>query len=547
MVESLIGAGVDRAKIDRARRRGTAYQCLRCHYKDGSKTINIRCRTEDHIMRVHLGRDEVPFACKLCSFRCMKRDQLLTHVSAYSKHVLLAAKCKVIDHSPFLWENPKPHVFGPLDYKAFSPEASLLHFLGILEEEQTTANTGPLQAEMTVTETRPVESIVSSSVSAETASVVTSSPVQSVLPIATPQQELPVLSHSEVSQMLNHVPSSGIPSPVLPGMSQAGIASQLTALLHSIAGMSPALSSSFGASTLCPPMQCTMPIIQSTTTKERVRSRNQDQDLPAELRTPDLRATVEAQGPSAVVEEPTDVGRLDGEAKADSDLEEEGEDMNSPAYRPTAIQRSDKDRESPVPSIRDEDVLQITDDDMTLSTPTKRVMEEDDQEVKAKKHKGDSTPRLPVNVADLSERTLVKVVESAQKVAERSMAASEQMTKAMVDVTCMLGKLTDAATRLRHTIEEHDREERRREERRRELDQRREDEWRKEWNRRRDEERRLEERRRDGERRDRQERRKEDRKVEEQYGKEKENETRPRSVLGRIYSKNSITEGNRKN
>ena len=548
LVESLLGAGVDRAKIDRARRRGTAYQCLRCYYKDGSKTVNIRCRTEDHIMRVHLGRDEVPFACKLCSFRCMRRDQLLTHVSAYSKHVLLAAKCKVIDHSPFLWENPKPHVFSPLDYKAFSPEASLLHFLGILEEEQTTANTGSLEAEMTAAETRTVESVVPSSVSAVIESVITPSPVQSALPVSTPQQELPILSHHEVSQTLSHVPLSGTPSPVFPGMSQAGVAGQLTALLQSIVGVTPALCSSLGASPLCPPLQPTLPAMQSAAVQEGVSSKSEEQDFPAGLLTQDLSAAAETQGPSTAIEETADVVDevKDKETQAESDLEEEDGDLNSPVYHPTPIQRSDKDRESPLPSSRDEDVLQLTDDDMTLATPTKRVMEDEDQEVKAKRQKRDSVPCLPVDVADLSERTLVKLVDSAQKVAERGIAASELMTKTMVDTICMLGKLTDAVTRLKHTIEEHDREERRRDERRRELDQRREDEWRRDWNRRRDEERRLEERRRDGERRDRQERRKEDRKAEEQHDK-KENEARPRSVLGRIYTKNNITEGNRNN
>ena len=49
------------------------------------------------------------------------------------------------DHRPPLWENPKPYMFRTLDYKAFSPEARLLHFLGSFQEEQTTVNTGSLE------------------------------------------------------------------------------------------------------------------------------------------------------------------------------------------------------------------------------------------------------------------------------------------------------------------------------------------------------------------------------------------------------------------
>ena len=49
------------------------------------------------------------------------------------------------DHPPLLWENPKPYMFSTLDYKAFSPEARLLHFLGSFQEAQTTVNTGSLK------------------------------------------------------------------------------------------------------------------------------------------------------------------------------------------------------------------------------------------------------------------------------------------------------------------------------------------------------------------------------------------------------------------
>lgn len=76
LIESLIAAGAERTKIEKAKRRGIAYQCHSCHYKDGFKMINIKCRREDHIMRVHMSRDELPFLCKLCGFICVEREQL---------------------------------------------------------------------------------------------------------------------------------------------------------------------------------------------------------------------------------------------------------------------------------------------------------------------------------------------------------------------------------------------------------------------------------------------------------------------------------------
>ncbi|MEW8611275.1 MAG: hypothetical protein AB2558_20420, partial [Candidatus Thiodiazotropha sp.] len=142
--------------------------------------------------------------------------------------------------------------------------------------------------------------------------------------------------------------------------------------------------------------------------------------------------------------------------------------------------------------------------------------------------------KLPVDITGLSERTLVQLVDDALKTAERNLAVNEQMRKAIVESTCVQSKLADAVTRLTSTVMDFNREERRREERRRAFEQRWEEEWRHEWNRRRDDDRR-EERRRESERKEREERRKrEDKKDGEE---EKENNTRPRSTLGRIYTK----------
>ena len=115
LVENLMEAEVDRTRIDRARRRGMVYQCKRCLDQDGTKIYNIKCRMEEHIMRVHLNRDEQPFHCKLCGFRCTKREQLHSHVND-NRHILIAARARVVDSLPYLVENPNPHVFGPQDY-----------------------------------------------------------------------------------------------------------------------------------------------------------------------------------------------------------------------------------------------------------------------------------------------------------------------------------------------------------------------------------------------------------------------------------------------
>ena len=55
--------GVEEDRIERARKRGKAYQCLKCFSREGKRTVDIKCRIEDHIMKMHLALEEVPFYC----------------------------------------------------------------------------------------------------------------------------------------------------------------------------------------------------------------------------------------------------------------------------------------------------------------------------------------------------------------------------------------------------------------------------------------------------------------------------------------------------
>ena len=101
LIESLVMASVDKEKIERARHRGLAYQCLRCLERDSSKTVTIRCLMEDHIMHVHSGRDEWPYYCKLCNFKSQKYSELVEHVTVYTRHIAKANKEKIVDNRQF--------------------------------------------------------------------------------------------------------------------------------------------------------------------------------------------------------------------------------------------------------------------------------------------------------------------------------------------------------------------------------------------------------------------------------------------------------------
>ena len=73
-------------------------------------------------------------------------------------------------------------------------------------------------------------------------------------------------------------------------------------------------------------------------------------------------------------------------------------------------------------------ILDLIDEDMTISTPKKRTREEDRNEGQtAKKAREEERPTLPVNIRDLSERTLVNMVDTKQRVAESRIVTSEKI------------------------------------------------------------------------------------------------------------------------
>ena len=123
-------ANEEAEKVEKARRMGRAWQCLRCRNEEGKPTVDRKCRIEEHLMKVHLSLTEVPFYCKLCLFRCQRREQLDHHVNAHKRHMEMAVKRNILDHTPCLVVNAKPHVFGPADYGALTSEESLQHFMG---------------------------------------------------------------------------------------------------------------------------------------------------------------------------------------------------------------------------------------------------------------------------------------------------------------------------------------------------------------------------------------------------------------------------------
>lgn len=111
--------GLDEAKT--ARRK---FQCVRCKGLGVTK-IAERSRMVGHITKNHLALDQVPFYCRLCTFKCHTQTQLLRHVEEYADHQWksgqLVAQGRPALENP-LMRNVNPYVVGNSDMEEVTTE-----------------------------------------------------------------------------------------------------------------------------------------------------------------------------------------------------------------------------------------------------------------------------------------------------------------------------------------------------------------------------------------------------------------------------------------
>jgi len=82
------------------------YQCAKCKER-GNEVKGQKMKITCHILRDHRSLDNVPFYCKLCMFRCLRRKELDIHLTTYERHKLMAKgqNPKDLDPSTMLVEN----------------------------------------------------------------------------------------------------------------------------------------------------------------------------------------------------------------------------------------------------------------------------------------------------------------------------------------------------------------------------------------------------------------------------------------------------------
>ena len=144
---------VDRELVEKAKKRGLAYQCMTCYYNNGKLYVNEKLKAEDHIYETHVRPDETPLYCRLCPLHCQREDQLQHHVENYQPHEKIVDEKGYSDKGrSFLMRSTKPHVIGPLDYLRYEPADSLQHWLRIMKVNKASSTRTPV----TSTTTTPI-------------------------------------------------------------------------------------------------------------------------------------------------------------------------------------------------------------------------------------------------------------------------------------------------------------------------------------------------------------------------------------------------------
>ena len=89
-----------------------------------------KIRVEDHIMKMHLSLDEVPFYCSLCMFKCKMSTTLDNHLVRYRRHALIAEEKKVdAADGSCLKANTNPYQIQDTDYQKLDRDDSRVNFL----------------------------------------------------------------------------------------------------------------------------------------------------------------------------------------------------------------------------------------------------------------------------------------------------------------------------------------------------------------------------------------------------------------------------------
>ena len=563
-MESFQVGGGDVESRTKAQHRGRAYQCLHCLKKPGKRVIDIRCRLEDHIFKMHLSLSDVPFYCRLCLFRCKKREQLLSHITGYPQHVQMATLRGVTNHAEFLHENTDPYVIAlNIDYAVLSVEESIAHFMAQAAKRSKLASSLPptFQSEgidgSVINQSRLVSpapaSIQSNTLAPNTLTLDENCMSRLMEDVRNFLQQSPLQATPlDTTQRLQNVDNAGYL--VSPTMQKPSLMSNSMIMTSPLLGGSSGVTIKPKAVPQATPTYLEgstdmrsspfVPITQPGTSQ--MGSQTSIASIPITV-TDGISDTVQEDLMKQLLPpaeemtlDPVDTNQTVVKKRPASTLEESESPVQS-TKRPKLKPEETHPQQQPVSPPGVPEVQRATTSTSAIESPLPTIKRPKFKKVVKKPQSGAG------RVALIAEQTLLSTLQQLKTTMDSSVKAVERVEKIIIDNNCLMSKMIGTMQHLANTIEDRDKEERRREERLREMERNRLQEWRREEDRRREERRRedetrREERRREAEQRDREERRKANerrsRSRERREDKKVEKSKKEKNILGKTDKEN---------
>ena len=86
---------------------------------------------EEHILKMHVALENVPYYCCLCLFKGQRKEQLLQHFKTCKRHRDMAEKRGIEQgvNETLIVQSSTPYRLSAVDYVQLSAEESLAHFM----------------------------------------------------------------------------------------------------------------------------------------------------------------------------------------------------------------------------------------------------------------------------------------------------------------------------------------------------------------------------------------------------------------------------------
>ena len=90
--------------------------------------VEAKYRVYNHFLKNHIGLDDVPFNCKLCQFRCFRKEELDNHVTGFPRHRFLLQEKEITTTADMLVINEEPYLVTGQDIVQLSELETQQHW-----------------------------------------------------------------------------------------------------------------------------------------------------------------------------------------------------------------------------------------------------------------------------------------------------------------------------------------------------------------------------------------------------------------------------------